>query len=151
MAEFYIDADSCPVKDEIYRVAYRYGLVVHVVANQSHRVPDNEAFRTVLVSDLFDAADDWIAEHAGPGDIVITGDILLAARCLELGCKVVGPRGRVFKDTTIGDALAAREAQAYLREMGVQGGGPPPFQDRDRSRFLQRLDELVQAVQREQP
>ena len=148
MLEVYVDADSCPVKDEIYRVAYRYALTVHVVSNQSHRVPDNDAFHTVLVSDLFDAADDWIAEHASTGDIVITADILLAARCLELGARVVGPRGRVFKDTSIGDALAAREAHAYLREMGVQGGGPPPFQERDRSRFLQRLDELVQAVQR---
>lgn len=148
MLELYIDADSCPVKDEIYRVAYRYSLNVHVVANQSHVVPDGEAFQLVLVSDMFDAADDWIAEHAGAGDIVITGDILLAARCLELGAKVVGSRGRVFKDTSIGEALASRETAAYLREMGIQGGGPPPFQDRDRSRFLQSLDGLVQAVRR---
>jgi len=144
----FVDADSCPVKDEVYRVAYRYALNVRVVANQSIQVPDGDAFQLVLVEDRFDAADDWIAEHAGAGDIVVTADILLAARCLELGSRVLGPRGRVFKDESIGEALAAREAQAYLREMGVQGGGPAPFQERDRSRFLQRLDELVQAVRR---
>lgn len=148
MLEVYIDADSCPVKDEIYRVAYRYSLRVHVVANQSLSAPDDELFKIVLVGDRFDEADDWIAERAGVGDIVVTGDILLAARCLENEARVLGPRGRVFKDATIGEALAAREAQAYLREMGMSNSGPPPFQDADRSRFLQRLDELVQAVKR---
>lgn len=148
MLEIFVDADSCPVKDEVYRVATRYGLVVYVVANESHRVPAGDRFRAVLVSDRFDAADDWIAEHAGQGDIVVTGDILLAARCLELGAKVLGPRGRVFQDTSIGEALAAREAQQTLREMGIDAGGPPPFAEKDRSRFLQRLDELVQAVRR---
>jgi len=148
LLELFVDADSCPVKDEIYRVAYRYALTVHVVANQSHPLPDGERFRLVLVSDQFDAADDWIAEHAGLDDIVITGDILLAARCLELGARVLGSRGRIFKETSIGEALAAREAKAYLREMGIAGTGPPPFQDRDRSRFSQRLDQLVQDVRR---
>lgn len=147
--QLYVDADSCPVKDEIFRVAYRYRLVVHVVANQSILVPDDGDFRLVLVEDTFDAADDWIAERAGQLDVVITADILLAARCLERGARVLGPRGRVYKDTTIGDALASREAQALLREMGVSGTGPPPFQDKDRSRFLQRLDELVNAARRQ--
>lgn len=148
MLEIFVDADSCPVKDEIYRVAYRHALKVHVVANQSLGVPDGEAFRLVLVGDRFDEADDWIAEHVGTGDIVITSDILLAARCLERDARVLGPRGRVFKDESIGEALAAREAQAYLREMGIQAGGPKPLQERDRSQFLQKLEQIVQEVQR---
>jgi uncharacterized protein YaiI (UPF0178 family) len=148
MLELYVDGDSCPVKDEIYRVATRYTLTVHVVANQSVYVPNADGFRLVLVGDRFDEADDWIAERAGEGDIVITADILLAARCLERACRVLGPRGREFKDASIGDALAAREAQAYMRAMGVQAGGPPPLQQRDRSLFAQRLDQIVQAVRR---
>jgi uncharacterized protein YaiI (UPF0178 family) len=147
--EIYVDADSCPVKDEVYRVARRHGLTVHVVANQSLRVPEGAAFRMVLVGDRFDEADDWIAERTEAGDIVVTDDILLAARCLARGSRALAPRGRVFKDETIGEALAAREAQATLREMGVAGGGPRPLQEKDRSRFLQRLEELVQAVRRE--
>lgn len=146
MLELFVDADACPVKDEVYRVAYRYALRVHVVANQSLSVPEPDNFRLVLVGDRFDEADDWIAEHAGADDIVITADILLAARCLEKGCRVLGPRGRVFKDETIGEAVAAREAQQYLREMGLNSGGPPPLEERDRSRFAQRLDQLVQDV-----
>jgi uncharacterized protein YaiI (UPF0178 family) len=148
MLELYVDADSCPVKDEIYRVAYRYGLTVHVVSNQSHAVPDGDAFRVVLVGDRFDEADDWIAERVGEGDVVITGDILLAARCLEQDAAVIGPRGRVFEETSIGEAKASREAQQTLREMGIQTGGPPPFAEKDRSRFAQRLDELVQQIRR---
>ncbi|GJM21288.1 MAG: UPF0178 protein [Planctomycetota bacterium] len=144
--EVFVDADACPVKDEIYRVAYRYTLTVHVVANQSMSVPEPEHFRAVLVGDRFDEADDWIAEHAGAKDIVITADILLAARCLATGARVLGPRGRVFKDETIGEAVAAREAQQYLREMGLNAGGPPPLEERDRSRFAQRLDQLVQDI-----
>ena len=132
MLEIYVDADSCPVKDEIYRVAYRYALKVHVVANQSIAVPDSDAFRLVLVG----------------GDIVITADILLAARCLEKSARVLGPRGRIFKDESIGEAIAAREAQAYMREMGIQAGGPKPLEERDRSNFLQKLDQVVQAVKR---
>jgi len=146
--EIYVDADSCPVKDEIYRVAYRYALKVHVVANQSIAVPDSDAFRLVLVGDRFDEADDWIAEHVENGDIVITADILLAARCLEKSARVLGPRGRIFKDESIGEAIAAREAQAYMREMGIQAGGPKPLEERDRSNFLQKLDQVVQAVKR---
>ena len=149
MLELYIDADSCPVKDEVYRVGWRYGLTVHVVANQSVEVPPDARFRLVLVGDRFDEADDWIADHAGPGDVVITADIPLAARCLERGCTVLGPRGRQFDEEHIGDAMAAREAAQFLREMGV-GGGPPPFADKDRSRFAQRLDVLVQQIRREQ-
>jgi uncharacterized protein YaiI (UPF0178 family) len=146
--EVYVDADSCPVKDEIYRVAHRYALNVHVVANQSINVPDSDLFRLVLVGDRFDEADDWIEEHVGEDDIVITADILLAARCLEKNARVLGPRGRVFRDESIGEALAAREAAAYVREMGIQAGGPKPLQERDRSKFLQALDQMVQAVRR---
>jgi uncharacterized protein YaiI (UPF0178 family) len=146
--EVYVDADSCPVKDEIYRVATRYALKVYVVANQSLLVPDGGSVCFVLVGDGFDEADDWIASRVGTQDIVVTGDILLAARCLEQGARVLDPRGRVFKDESIGEALAARETQAYLREMGISSGGPPPLQDKHRSRFLQRLDEMVQAVRR---
>ncbi len=148
MLEVYVDADSCPVKDEVYRVAYRYALTVHVVANQSVRVPDDDRFRLVLVGDRFDEADDWIAERVGEQDIVITADILLAARCLERGARVLGPRGRVYRDESIGEALAEREAQAFAREMGLASGGPPPMRDRDRSTFLQRLDAMVQEIRR---
>lgn len=148
MHEIFVDADSCPVKDEVYRVASRYALAVHVVSNQSQRVPPGDLVRVVLVGDRFDEADDWIAERASTGDIVVTDDILLAARCLEAGARVLSARGRVFADTSIGDALAARETQTYLREMGLSSSGPSPFSDKDRSRFLQRLDELVHAVRR---
>ena len=148
MLTLYVDADSCPVKDEIYRVAYRYALEVYVVANQSVHVPEGERFHAVLVGDRFDEADDWIAEHVGEKDIVVTDDILLAARCLECSARVLSARGRVFEDESIGEALAAREAQAYMREMGLQTGGPPPLQDKHRSQFAQRLDAMVQAVQR---
>ena len=146
--ELYVDADSCPVKDEIYRVAYRYALTVHVVANQSVHVAASDSFHFVLVGDRFDEADDWIAERASEGDIVITADILLAARCLENDARVLDPRGRVFKDESIGEAIAAREAQAYMREMGIQAGGPPPMQEKDRSKFLMSLDQVVQQVLR---
>jgi len=149
MLQLYVDADSCPVKDEIYRVAMRYALSTHVVANESLRVPDGELFRAVLVEDRFDAADDWIADQVQADDIVVTGDILLAARCLEIGARVIGPRGRLFEETSIGDALAAREAQQFMREMGVTSGGPPPLKERDRSRFAQQLDALVQLVRRQ--
>ena len=148
MLEIFVDADSCPVKDEIYRVASRHGLKVHVVSNQSMFVPHDKAFRLVLVSDRFDAADDWIAENVHEGDIVVTADILLAARCLEDGARVLDVRGRPFEDANIGNALAARETQSFLREMGIQGGGPPPLRDRDRSRFAQKLDTLVVALKR---
>ncbi|MHC5211457.1 MAG: YaiI/YqxD family protein [Planctomycetota bacterium] len=148
MLEVYVDGDSCPVKDEIYRVASRYQLTVNVVANQSLSVPKGDAFRLVLVGDRFDEADDWIASRADEGDIVITADILLAARCLERGCRVLGPYGREFKDTSIGEALAAREAQEFMRAMGAQTGGPPPMQQKHRSLFLQRLDQIVQSLRR---
>ena len=139
----YVDADGCPVKAEVYRVAQRHGLKVVVVANAWLAAPKEPWLEVVVVHDRLDAADDWIAEHAGAGDIVVTGDIPLASRCLKTGARVVGPSGRVFTEATIGEALAGREIQSHLREMGVQTGGPAPFGKQERSRFLKRLEEVV--------
>jgi uncharacterized protein YaiI (UPF0178 family) len=139
----YVDADGCPVKTEIYRVAQRHGLKVVVVANAWLAVPKEPWLERVVVNDRLDAADDWIAGHAGAGDIVVSGDIPLASRCLKRGARVVGPTGRLFTEATIGEALAGREIQSHLREMGVQTGGPAPFGKAERSRFLQRLEELA--------
>ena len=145
-----VDADACPVKDEIYRVAGRYEIPVTVVSNQRMRVPDEQGIELVVVDDGFDAADDWIVERAGPGDVVISSDIPLASRCLEKGAQVLGPKGRDYTEENIGDALASRELQSHLRDMGTLTGGPAPFQNRDRSRFLHRLDEIIQALRRKQ-
>ncbi len=139
----FVDADGCPVKDEICRVAERHGLEVKLVSNTWMRAPSVAWLELVVVDDGFDAADDWIAEQAAERDVVVTADIPLAARCLKKGARVLGPKGRVFTENSIGDALAGREASAYLREMGVMTGGPAPFTKRDRSRFLQRLEELA--------
>ena len=148
MTEIFVDADGCAVKEEVYRVAQRYGVHVTLVANSRMHVPDGDWAELILVDDGFDAADDWIVEHAGEKDIVITTDIPLAARCLEKGARALGPKGRVFTEASIGDALADRELRSQLREHGTITGGPAPFGKRDRSRFLQRLDDLVQACQR---
>ena len=150
MTEIFVDADGCPVKEEVYRVARRYGLHVTLVANSRMHVPDGDWVESILVDDGFDAADDWIVEHAGEKDIVITTDIPLAARCLENGSRALGPKGRVFTQASIGDALADRELRSQLREHGTTTGGPAPFGKRDRSRFLQRLDDLVQACRKEE-
>lgn len=146
--KIHVDADGCPVKDEIYRVAKRYGLEVCVVANKWLHTPDDERVRLVVVSDGFDAADDWIAEQAAPDDVVITADIPLAARCLAKRALVLDPKGRSFTDADIGSALAARALNAHLRESGVITGGPAPFQPRDRSQFLQALDGAIQKSRR---
>ncbi|MCA9513438.1 MAG: YaiI/YqxD family protein [Myxococcales bacterium] len=148
MLEVYIDADACPVKDETYRVALRHGFPVWVVANQYIQTPREGDVKLVTVKRGEDSADDWIAERAGPGDIVITADIPLASRALARGARVLGPRGREFDAEGIGDALASRELSSQLREMGVQTGGPPPFTKQDRSAFLNRLDALAHAVKR---
>ena len=145
MITLFVDADACPVKDEVYRVAKRYRLPVRVVANARLRVPVDPLFQLVVVSGRFDAADDWIVEQVALGDIAVTADIPLAARCLGKGARVLDPKGRVFTEDAIGDALATRELMAYLRDLGEVGGGPAPFGKRDRSRFLQSLDDLVQA------
>jgi len=129
----------------VYRVARRYRLPVRVVANSRMRVPVDPLFQMVVVTGHFDAADDWIVEHIQPGDIAVTADIPLAARCLAKGARVLDAKGRVFTEESIGDVLANRELMAYLRDMGDMGGGPAPYAPRDRSRFLQYLDDLIQA------
>jgi len=146
MPTIFIDADACPVKDEVYRVARRHGVPVTLVADAWMRVPDEEGIELVVVKGDFDAADDWIVEHTGAGDIVVTGDIPLADRCLKLGARVLGLRGREFTEDAIGEAMAGRELAAELRDMGIQTGGPRPFEKRDRSEFLQKLDAMLHAV-----
>ncbi len=148
LLDIYVDADGCPVKQEVYRVAKRYGLKVILVANSWQRIPHEDWLELAVVEDLFDAADDWIVEHVTENDIVIAGDIPLASRCLKKGARVLGPRGRVFTEDSIGEALGTRELLSHLRDLGTQTGGPAPFENRDRSRFLQRFDEIIQAVRR---
>src|SRR5262245_60678472 len=150
MLTIYVDADACPVKDEVYRVARRYALRVAVVANAPLRVPGGDLI-DLVVRPGFGAADDWIAEQAGPGDVVVTADIPLAARCLEKGARVLGPKGQPFTEDDIGSALALRDLLETLRQSGAATGGPAPMTARDRSRFLSRLDEAVNAALREQP
>ena len=148
MLVLFVDADGCPVKEEVYRVAGRHGLEVHIVANSWMRVPDDDRVHSVVVEGGFDAADDWIVEQVAADDVVISADIPLASRCLAKGAAVLGPRGREFTDDNIGDALASRELQSHLRDMGNVTGGPPPFERRDRSRFLQRLEDIIQRIRR---
>ena len=139
-----VDADACPVKDEIYRVAWRHEVPVRIVANSHLRVPDHPLIERVVVSDGFDAADDWIAEQAAPRSIVITADILLADRCLKAGATVLAPTGKPFTSASIGPAIATRAIMEDLRAgMDGVGGGPPPFSKADRSNFLQALDRVL--------
>jgi uncharacterized protein YaiI (UPF0178 family) len=148
MIQILIDADACPVKDETYRVAARYKVPVVVVSNSPIRTPRDPLISRKIVSDAFDAADDWIAEHAGEGTVVITADILLADRCLKLGALVVAPNGKPFTQSSIGGAIAVRAIMADLRAGGSVVGGPPPFSAADRSRFLSSLDEAVGRLKR---
>jgi uncharacterized protein YaiI (UPF0178 family) len=138
-----VDADACPVKDEVYRVAFRRGVPVKVVSNARIRLPDHPLVERVLVSDAFDAADDWIAEQADALTVVITGDILLADRCLKAGAAVLAPTGKPFTPASIGGAIATRAIMADLRSGAGVTGGPAPFAKADRSRFLQALDEAL--------
>jgi uncharacterized protein YaiI (UPF0178 family) len=142
-ARILVDADACPVKDEIYKVAWRRGVPVSVVSNSHIRVPAHELIERVVVSDAFDAADDWIAERAGPQAVVVTGDILLADRCLKVGAAVLGPNGKPFTAASIGGVIATRAIMADLRSGAGITGGPAPFAKADRSRFLQALDEAL--------
>jgi uncharacterized protein len=144
-----VDADACPVKEEIYKVAFRRQVAVRVVSNMRLRVPDHPLIERVTVSDGFDAADDWIAEAADPRAVVITADILLADRCLKAGAAVLGPTGKPFTLASIGGAIATRAIMADLR-VGADGltGGPAPFAKADRSRFLQALDEVLVRLTR---
>jgi uncharacterized protein len=146
--EVFIDADACPVKDEVYRVAGRYGLKVWVVANGWLRVPEAPLVERVTVTEGLDRADDWIVEHAGAGDIVVTADIPLADRCVKRGARVLAPNGRPFTEASIGNDLATRNLLTELRDTGQIRGGGRPFTKQDRSRFLGALDNLIQAVRR---
>lgn len=151
MTEIYIDADACPVKDEVYKVAARYGLQVHVVANSWIRVPAQSRIAFVQVEDGPDVADDWIADRAGRGDIVVTSDIPLAQRVLANGAQALRSNGQVFTPDNIGGALAGRAIGEHLRSMGETTSGPPPFSNADRSKFLQALDTAVVKAKRTPP
>ena len=144
----YIDADACPVKDEIYRVAARFGLPVSVVAGQFIRIPVDPSIERIAAGAAMDAADDWIAERAGKGDIVITSDVPLASRCVEAGAEVLAPNGKPFSEASIGMTLAVRNLMTDLRSSGEVTGGPKSFSPRDRSAFLSALDQTIRRIQR---
>jgi uncharacterized protein YaiI (UPF0178 family) len=148
ITEIFVDADACPVKDEVLRVAARHGLQVHMVSGQGMRLPQSPLVHPVVVAEGPDAADDWIAEHIGQGDIAVTSDIPLAARCLEKGAAVLGAGGRPFTADNIGMALSMRDLKSHLRETGAIRDGGPAFTRQDRSRFLQALEAAVQAAKR---
>jgi len=146
MLDIYVDADACPVKQEVYRVAKRYKLAVILVANTWLRVPEESWITLEIVGDNLDEADDWIVEHVQPHDIVITADILLAGRCLKEEAYVIAPNGKSFPEDNIGNAVTIRGLMSELHNTGEITGGPPPFQKKDRSNFLQKLDRVIQHV-----
>lgn len=148
MLELFIDADACPVMEEALKVARRHRLGVHLVSNKWRRADGDPAIHRVVVREGPDAADDWIAEHIGPGDIVVTQDIRLAARCLEREASAIGPTGRAFTADNIGMALAMRELNAHLRETGEIRGNASPHGKRDSSRFLEALEQIIRSIQR---
>ena len=148
MIRILVDADACPVKEEVYKVAFRHDIPVTIVSNSPIRVPAHDLIARVVVSDGFDAADDWIAERADRAAICITADILLADRCLKAGATVIAPNGKPFTANSIGGAIATRAIMADLRAGGDAVGGPPPFAKADRSRFLSALDEALVRVKR---
>jgi uncharacterized protein YaiI (UPF0178 family) len=145
----YVDADACPVKDEIYRVAIRHGTPVSVVAGNFIRVPQDPLIERVAAGSGMDAADNWIAERAGPGDIVITADIPLADRCVKAGAEVIAPNGKPFTEESIGMTLAVRNLMTDLRSSGEITGGPRGFTPRDRSSFLSALDQTIRRIARQ--
>ena len=151
LTDIYVDADACPVREEIYRVVARLQLNVFIVSNGSRpiRPPSASNVRMVLVGDTADAADDWIAEHISATDVCVTSDIPLASRCLKQGARVVSPTGKQWTQANIGNALAGREIARHLRELGANTRGPSPLTKRDRSRFLSALDTALQAALRE--
>ena len=149
MTRILVDADACPVKDEVYRVAERHGARVSIVSNSHFRVPVLPWVERIVVSDGFDAADDWIAEAAAGDCVVVTADILLADRCLKAGATVLAPNGKPFTGGSIGGAIATRAIMADLRAGGEQLGGPPPFGKADRSRFLQAIDAALVRLARQ--
>jgi uncharacterized protein YaiI (UPF0178 family) len=144
----FVDADACPVKEEVYRVAARHGLPVTAVANSPIRVPRDPTIERVVVGPELDAADNWIAERAGAGDIVITEDIPLASRCVKAGAQVISPTGRAFTEAAMGMTLAVRNLMHDLRSAGEVTGGPRPFSPRDRSAFLSALDQAIRRLRR---
>jgi uncharacterized protein len=144
----YVDADATPVKSEVARVAKRYGLKVYFVSNSRMRIPQDPLLEAVVVNDELDAADDWIVERITEKDVAVSADIPLASRCLKKGARVLDPKGRIFTEESIGEALANRDIMTFLRDLGNVTGGSPPYDKRDRSRFLQSLDELIQAILR---
>lgn len=146
--EIYVDADACPVKDEIYKVAERHGLKVHVVSNSFINVPRDPMIERVIVPSGMDEADNWIAERAAAGKIVITADIPLASRGVKAGASVIAPNGRVFTEDSIGLTLATRNLMDDLRSAGAVTGGPKPFSPRDRSAFLSALDQAIVRLKR---
>jgi uncharacterized protein len=148
MFSILVDADSCPVKQEIFRVAKRYGLKVILAANSVINYPDENWIELKVVNDHLDAADDWIVENIKKNDIVITGDIPLASRGIKAGARVLSPRGSLFTECSVGNALATRDLMAHLRDIGLKTQGPPAFDKKDRSRFLQALDGLVQSIRK---
>ena len=148
MPDIYVDADACPVKNEIYRVASRYGLRVILVSNSWMRIPESSRVELVLVDSGPDMVDDWVAEHVQRDDIVISGDIPLASRCIRRGAHVLGNTGRPFTEDNICDALSIRNLLHDLREQGVMTRGPRPFSKKDRSRFLQELDKMIVRIMR---
>jgi len=151
LLHIFVDADACPVKQEVYRVASRYQLDVTLVANSWMRVPNERWVALEVVADGFDAADDWIVEHVQPNDIVVTADILLASRCVKQGARVMGPTGKPFTEDNIGQTVAVRDLLSELRGAGEITGGPPPLNKRDRSRFLEQLDNVIQSIRRNHP
>ncbi|BBE33507.1 UPF0178 protein [Sphingosinicella microcystinivorans] len=149
MMRILVDADACPVKDEIYKVAFRHAVPVTIVSNSPIRTPAHDLISRVVVSDGFDAADDWIAERADGAAVCVTADILLADRCLKAGATVIAPNGKLFTANSIGSAVATRAIMADLRANGDAIGGPPPFTKADRSRFLSALDDALVRLRRQ--
>jgi len=146
VTDIYVDADSCPVKTEVMRVAERHQLKVHMVSNAWMRLAESPLVNRVVVSEGFDAADDWIAEHIGQGDIAVTNDIPLADRCIKAGAQAIAPNGKPFSEANIGSAMAMRDLMAHLRDTGEVSGHNPGFTKQDRSRFLGALENAVQAA-----
>lgn len=148
LTEIYVDGDACPVKDEVLKVAARHHVRVHLVSNRWLRGLNNALVNQVVVAEESDAADDWIAEHIGDGDIAVTADIPLAARCVESGARVLGPTGKPFSEENIGMAVAMRDLKTHLRETGEIKGYNPGFTPKDRSRFLSALDQTLRDIAR---
>jgi uncharacterized protein YaiI (UPF0178 family) len=150
LINIYVDADASPVKNEAIRVAKRYGLKVYLVSNSNSRlrIPEYQLVERVVVNDHMDAADDWIVEHITGNDVVVSADVPLASRCIKKGARVLDPNGRVLTEESIGEALSHRDIMTFLRDTGNVIDSSPPYHKRDRSRFLQRLDDLIQAIRR---